>query len=185
MTLLKKNDKRRKWRSFKKNIALVGGALLSAVVITLTWYAAWTNGFHFANEADMSAIITTLGVTYGIIATWVLDTIWDKYKKVVISTLHQNKDEFMLYRDERLPIALHLLVIFISLPLLGMIGMIDYQNIATGIFSVFSVAFILSLFWIIIKHLEDPSRSAWIAERIPADWLEADVDEHFHLDRRA
>ena len=53
MTLLKKNDKRRKWRSFKKNIALVGGALLSAVVITLTWYAAWTNGFHFANEADI------------------------------------------------------------------------------------------------------------------------------------
>ena len=54
-----------------------------------------------------------------------------------------------------------------------MIGMINYQNIATGIFSVFAVSFILSLFWIVIKHLEDPSRSAWIAERIPADWLES------------
>jgi ABC-type antimicrobial peptide transport system permease subunit len=185
MALLKKNDKRRKWRSFKKNATLLSEALLSAMIITAAWYAAWTNGFHFANKTDMSAIITTLGVTYGIIATWVLDTIWDKYKKVVISTLHQDKDEFMLYRDERLPIALHLLVIFVSLPLLGMIGMIDYQSVATGIFSVFSISFILSLFWIVIKHLEDPSRSAWIAERIPAEWLKADVDEHFHLDRRA
>jgi len=185
MTLLKKNDKRRKWRSFKKNTALFCSAFIVAVIITLAWYVAWINGFHFADEIDMSAIITTLGVTYGIIATWVLDAIWDKYKKVVISTLHQDKDEFMLYRDERMPIALHLLIIFISLPLLGMIGMIDYHSVTTGIFSVFAVSFILSLFWIVIKHLEDPSRSAWIAERIPADWLEADVDEHFHLDRRA
>ena len=89
----------------------------------------------------------------------------------------------MLYRDERLPIALHLLVIFVSLPLLGMIGMIDYQNVPTGIFSVFAVSFILSAVWIVIKHLEDPSRSAWIAERIPADLLKTDIDEHFHLDQ--
>ncbi len=168
---------------FKKNASLICGAGVTALLITIAWYVIWTSGIHFADEADMDSIITTLGVTYGIIATWVLDTIWDKYKKVVVSTLHQDKDEFMLYRDERLPTARYFLVIFVSLPLLGMIGMIDYQNVPTGIFSVFAVSFILSLFWIVIKHLEDPSRSAWIAERIPADWLETDIDEHFHLDQ--
>ena len=183
MALLKKNDTRRKWRSFKKNGALAGVALSTAIMVTALWYAARTRGLHFGDETDVSSIITTLGVTYGIIATWVIDAIWDKYKKVVVATLHQDKDEFMLYRDERLPIALHLLVALISLPLLGMIGMIDYQSAAVGMCSVFTVSFILALFWIVIRHLENPSRSAWITERIPREWFEADVDEHFHLDQ--
>ena len=81
MPLLKKNDRRRKWRSIKKNASLICGAGITALLITSAWYVIWTSGIHFADEADMASIITTLGVTYGIIATWVLDTIWDKYKK--------------------------------------------------------------------------------------------------------
>ena len=85
----------------------------------------------------------------------------DKYKKVVVSTLHQDKDEFMLYRDERLPIALHLLVIFVSLPLLGMIGMINYQNAATG--NIFGFRSVVHSFSFLDRH--KTSRRS-LAERV-------------------
>jgi hypothetical protein len=182
--LLNKNDPTRKWRSFKRHAILVFEVVIISLGVTLAWYSLWKRGYHFAEDDKdvvIGAIITTFGVTYGIQVSWIINTIWEKYQKVVICVLKQDKETFLLYRDERMPIMFHLLIAFVSFPLLGMIGAVDYKHAITGMASVFSVCAVLTLFWIIATQLEDPTKGAWFSERIPTDWLTTPIDEHFHL----
>jgi hypothetical protein len=182
--LLKKNDPKRKWRSFKRHALLLGETVVFASVTTFLWYQVWIRGYHFPEDDKdilIGAIITTLGVTYGIEVSWILNAIWEKYRKVVICVLEQDKRTFLLYRDERMPIVFHLLIGAVSLPLLCMIGMIAYKHALTGAISIFAVSLVLTLFWIVIAQLENPSKGGWFLERIPKEWLEEDVDKYFNL----
>ncbi len=158
--------------------------LFVSSIVTAVWYATWIHGIHFAEDDKdviIGAIVTTLGVTYGLLVAWVLSAIWEKYRKIVVSVLEKDKHTFLLYRDERMPIVFHLLVAAVSIPLVGMIGMIAYKHALTGAVSVFAVSVVLTLFWRIAAELEDPTKHGWFAERIQPDWLTEDVDEYFKL----
>jgi membrane protein YqaA with SNARE-associated domain len=184
MELLKKDDPRRKWRSFKRHALLLLKTFSFASATTFLWYEAWVRGYHFSEDdkdALIGAIITTLGVTYGILVAWLLSVIMEKYGKVVICVLEKDKHTFLLYRDERIPIVFHLLIASVSVPLVGMIGMIAFKHVLTGTISVFAVSFILSLIWLIADQLENPSKGGWFRERIPQDWFDEDVDDFFKL----
>ena len=85
--------------------------------------------------------------------------------------------------DERIPIAMHLLLGACSIPLLAMIGLLEYKYFWSGAATVFVVCFSVSLYWIIATRLQNPSKSAWLAERVPAEWHTIDVDAHFELDK--
>ena len=184
MALSKRRDARRRWRAFKRHASLVLWTLFVSSIVTAAWYAIWIRGVHFAEDDKdviIGAIVTTLGVTYGILVSWIIGAIWEKYRKVVVCVLEQDKHTFLLYRDERMPIVLHLLIGAVSFPLVGMIGMIAYKHIFTGASSVFAVSMVLALFWRIAAELEDPTKHGWFSERIPPDWLTEDVDEFFKL----
>jgi hypothetical protein len=184
MALSKRNDARRRWRAFKRHASLVVWTLLVSAIVTASWYEVWIRGIHFAEDDKdviIGAIVTTLGVTYGILVSWIIGAIWEKYRKVVVCILEQDKHTFLLYRDERMPIVLHLLIAAVSLPLISMIGMIAYKHVLTGALSIFAVSMVLALFWRIAAELEDPTRHGWFIERIPPDWLTEDVDEFFKL----
>jgi len=79
----------------------------------------------------------------------------------------------------------YLLIGALSLPLLGMIGCLEYEHLWAGFASVFSVAFVLALYWIVVVELQDPSKSPWFVERIPKEWLEEDIDQYFKLAEEA
>lgn len=182
--LSKKDDIARKWRSFKRHTFILLRAFLATLFPLSLWYQLWLRGIHFGHEDELvivGAVIATLGVAYGIMASLVLGSIWEKYKKVVISVLKKDEETFLCYRDERIPVMIHLLLAALSIPLLVMIGMLEYQHLWSGIAAVFSVSFILFLYWIVATELENPAKSPWFAERIPEKWLETDVDEYFRL----
>lgn len=150
------------------------------------WYELWSQGYHFAEDDKdivIGAVITTLGVLYAILVTWILTAVYDKYKEIVVCVLTQDKDRFLLYRDERLPIVSHLLVGIVSFPLLGMIGLVAYKHALTGAVSVFVVSSILTMVWFVLRQLENPLKTGWFAERIPEEWFAIDIDEHFKLGR--
>jgi len=182
--LSKKNDLARKMRSFVRHSLLLLRAALVTLLPLLLWYQLWLRDIHFAAEDGsviISASIATLGLAYGIMASVVLSSIWEKYRKVVISVLKRDEETFLCYRDERMPIMIHLLLAALSLPLLVMIMLLPYQYLWSGIASVFSVSFILSLYWVVATELENPAKSPWFAERIPEAWLSTDIDEYFKL----
>jgi hypothetical protein len=184
MQLSKKHDKNRKWRSFKRHTSLAVYAIGIAAFATVLWYVAWQHGYHFSGADELSltgAIVTTLGVAYGITAALILNYVWEKYNKVVICVFERDRDTFLFYRDERMPIMIRLLLASISVPLIIMVGALDYTQVWSGAAAVFSVSLVLALYWIVATKLEDPAKSAWLAERIPPEWLTVDVDDHFKL----
>lgn len=182
--LSKRSDPARRRRSFVAHTLLLCEPLYLSALASGLWCLANAAGLHFskADEAPLiGAVVTTLAVAYGITVTLVFGTVWEKYQKVVVCVLKKDRDTFLCYRDERVPITVHLLIAALSLPLLAMIGGLEYSSWRAGLAAVSSTAFVLSLYWIVIAELQNPAKSPWFAERIPQAWLEIDVDKHFGL----
>ncbi len=181
-TPLKKDDARRKWRSFKKNAGVLLRPFILAILTTGLWAKLHPYGYHFHHE-DTSVLteggIATLAVLFGLIAAVVLNAIWERYRQIVVAVLKKDRETFLLYRDERIPIMLHLLLLSFSLPLWCIIVALEYRSLWSGSAVVFAVTFSLALFWVVATELENPAQSPWFAERIPQDWLKVDIDKHF------
>lgn len=186
MKLSKRDDGARKWRSFKRHTMLLCQLFLSALLAVLAWYQLAKAEIHFpkADEGVLTtAVVATLAITFSIIAALVLNSIWEKYQKVVIAVLEQDEHTFLLYRDERIPIVLHLLLASLSVPIIGMVMMFEYKGFWSGAASTFCITFAISIYWLVVVQLESPTKSPWFAERIPSEWLTADIDTHFKLER--
>jgi len=184
VALSKKSDPKRRWRSFKRHGALLTKTFILSAIVTYAWYEAWTHGLHFPEDDKdviIGAVITTFGVLYSITLSWIMIKVWDVYQKIVLAVLEQDKHVFLLYRDERMPIAFHLIIGAVSTPLLGMIGAIAYKHLLTGGISVFVVSLILILSWLVAAQIESPTKHGWFAERIPEDWFTEDIDKFFGL----
>lgn len=186
MALLKKNDLRRRYISFKKHTFFVLQPFVVSVLIVLIWYQFYRYDLHFSHDDEVvltGAIVTTLGVTYSITASLVFSSIWKKYQTVVICVLKKDRDTFLYYRDERVPIIIHVLILTFSFLLIIITGGMEYKHLASGIAAVFSISFALCLYFIVIVELQNPAKALWFAERIPKKWLEVDIDRHFKLEK--
>ena len=184
MTLSKKDDLGRKWRSFRQHLMFIMQPICVASVGVFVWLLLWNSGIHFshADEAVLSgAIIPVLGIAFSILAAAILPVILAKYAEITKSVLRRDKDTFLLYRDERLPIIVHLVLGALAVALITMVMLVEYHEKYCGFCSVFVVTFCISLYLFVAAELQDPTESVWFAERIPSDWLTADVDEHFKL----
>ena len=178
----KKNDFDRRWRSFWRHLWLCAQPFIIAIVAVIFWRWLRSKGYYFCKEDEVvmtGGITATLILAYGITAALVFNSIWEKYKKVMVCVLLQDKQTFLLYRDERMPIIIHLFLFFLSVLLVGMILMLNYQKELSGAVAVFSVSFIITLYWIVMIQLENPEKSPWLAERVPSEWLKEDIDKHF------
>ena len=183
--LTKRNDLGRKIRSFKKHSWLLLQPFGFALSMSLFWWITFfKNGIHFNKEDEgplLTGVFLLLSVTYGITTSATFESVWKKYQVIVTSVLKKDKHTFLCYRDERMPIVIHLLVIAFSIPLLGIVCLVEYHTASAGFVAVFATSFVLSLYWVVIAELQDPSKSLWFAERIPEQWLMEDIDQYFRL----
>lgn len=169
----------RRVKALKRHIPLfTKPAIVSAVALGV-WHLLRYFGIHLDKSSEVpvtAAVIPTLGITYSIIAALVLNAVWEEYRKVSVCVITDDRDTFLLYRDERIPLMIHLLLGVLSLFLIGSIMLIDYDHIWSGRCSVFSITFACVLYWVVATELDDPARSVWFKERIPQEWLEIDID---------
>ena len=56
---------------------------------------------------------------------------------------------------------------------------LDFKSQLLGEWIVFMTAFGMLIYWAVLNYLENPIRSHWLIERVPADWLTKDVDACF------
>jgi hypothetical protein len=179
MNLSKRNDPARRWRSFKRHSWFILPPLAVACAAAGVWYLAQAAGLSFSKEDEsilIGAVVTTLGVAYAITVTLILGTVWERYQKVVLCILKRDRETFLCYRDERIPVIMYLLIAALSLPLLVIVGGLQYSHVWAGFASVFSVTFVLVLYWHVIVNLQNPLKSVWLAERVPEAWVTADID---------
>lgn len=182
--LLQKDDPRRKWRSFKRNAAFVGKTFFCAAAITGFWYFLWLHGWHFAEddqEIQTGQNTNGLCAIYGIFIAWIIFGSKQKYDAVVTAVITKDHDTYLRYRDERPPIAVHLMVGMLSIPFLAMVVLAVYRHALMGAVSVFAFSTAIVGFWFVIAILENPTKSAWVDERTPASWKTESVDAYFKL----
>ncbi len=187
MTLSKRNDWKRRLVSFRNHMIFIFQPFCIALLITAAWYQFYLRGWNFSSDDEpvlIGAIIGTLAIAFSITASTVFESTWKKYQTVVICVLKGDRNTFLYYRDERLPIIIHILLLTFTTMIIIMVGGIHYKHLVSGIVSVFSISFVLILYFIVIVELQNPAKALWFAERIPKEWLEVDIDKHFKLDRR-
>jgi len=185
--LSKKYDLARKWRAFKRHARLMLQPLLVAMLVALYWRLAWSEQWLFFICKDdvplvMGTAFSMLMLAYSITAGLVFNASWRKYNKVMGCVLPQDKRTFMLYRDEKMPLAIHVFLGSLSFLLLDVIGLLPYRDCASGTLAVFLATFIMALVWVVLTQLENPVKSSWLVERLPLEWLKEDVDEYFRLE---
>lgn len=183
--LSKKDDAKRKWHSFVKHLRMLMRPVIITCMVDALWWLMHSLGISFPEHGPNEMIITVvlvIVVPFGILAAEAIRTAWNKNEKIIESILPRNEHQFMRYRDEKILIAVHVMLIAFATMTVLLVGLFHYPEAWVGLTLVSITTFSFSLIWSIIRELEDPRRSQWIRERTPAKWFETDTDAFFGLD---
>lgn len=177
---LKREDLTRKLRSVWRHLLLLAQPLIAAEMAVLAWSNCRSAGIQFPKEDELA--LTAVGVAvpavlFSILAAMLITESYGRYKTLTACLLSHDKKEFLLYRDERFPVIMHVLQMALSLPIIVIATGVHYLSFWSGAVVVFSVTFVITLYWVAIVELQNPAKSPWFAERVPADWLTEDVDK--------
>lgn len=168
-------------RSLWRHIALMAQPFLFALASSIFWlFHLRQKGMHLPKSDEVvmtGGVIAALAIAFSILAATMLSATYDRYKEVTKCVLTKDKQTFLLYRDERFPVIMHILLFSLALPIVVVIMLLDYESVVSGALAVFSVVFAVTTFLVAVAELQDPTKSPWFAERIPSDWLREDVDE--------
>ena len=63
--------------------------------------------------------------------------------------------------------------------LLGMIMLINFEDVWAGRVCVFVPTYLMALLGIVVMELDDPNRSVWFKVNIPDFWMEVDIKKYF------
>lgn len=179
--LSKLHDTQRRWESFLHQTRLLGTSFASSYIVVFLWNTVFrSNDIHLPHEDE--AVLIAIGIAvpvmlFSILAAMLITESYKRYKKIAEYILTQNKKSFMVIRDEKFPIIIHVLQFFLSLVIIEVTLLLTYTSFWSGVVVVGSTTFVISLYWIAILGLQNPLRSPWFKERIPEHWLTADVDE--------
>jgi hypothetical protein len=175
----------RKWVTVRRHLPIVLKPLIAGLVLMAAWRLwLYPNGMHFGKESVepiMLVVLPLVGFMYVIFASVAVGSVFDQYKKVSKCVVRKDLDSFLLYRDEQLPIMMHILVGAPSIILAAFVMLLDYSHDTLGgMAGVFAVTFMLVLVWVITTELDDFSKSIWFREKIPTKWYEIDIEKHFN-----
>lgn len=177
---LKRDDLHRLWQSFLRHLKLMMWVTVPAVVAMVSWRHLHQLGFHFPKEDEIA--LTAIGAAipampFGFLAVLLLGESYSRSKEFDKCLFEENKNSFLRIRDDRLPVIFHLMQMTLMTPIVVVAFGFDYASVWTGSFVVSAVVAAFSVYWVTIVVLQNPQRTPWFTERIPASWLTADVDE--------
>ena len=151
-------------------------------MVALWKFAFHDNGFVFSKEAEnpiLFLIMPLVAFIYVIFASIAVESVFSEYKIISKCVVKKDVETFLLYRDEQLPIMMHILVGVPSFILILLSILFNYEDLLVGAVAVFCIAFVVILTWVIATELDDYERSIWFREKIPKEWYEVDIEEYF------
>ena len=178
---LKKDSFVRQGRAFIKYISMLFRPTAITLSVLIAWMIAHRSGLHFSEKStDFIAIVEViLVIPFGLLATAAVNTAQAKHDNIVVAVFEKDRHRFLRYRDEKILIGIHVIMLTFASLIILMAGMLNVTNIYEGGLIVSAVSFSLSLIWEVIRQLENPRTSFWIVERTPAEWFEVEVDTEF------
>ncbi len=178
---LKKDSEIRKGQAITKYVQMLYRPTAITVGAAILWGLLRHYGLHFSEKStDFIAIVEViLVIPFGLLATVALNTAQDKHDNIVAATFEKDKLKFLRFRDEKILIGMHVIMITFAGLIIFMAAMLDFKNPYEGLVIVTAVTFAFTLIWEVIRQLENPKTSHWIVERVPTEWFEEDVDSAF------
>lgn len=173
----------RSWVTIRRHAPVILKPSIVSFAIVLLWrLVIFPADWHFAKpyEPILFIVLPLISFIYVIFASVSVNSVFDQYKEVSKSVVRNDIDTFLIYRDEQLPILMHILIGAPSLLITSFVLLYDYEaHTITGMATVFVVSFMLMLIWQIVTELDDFRRSIWFKEKIPPEWLQIDIETHF------
>ena len=159
--------------------------MVPTTITVYIWHCIQAKDIHFAHEdeANLVSALTTLGVIYGMFATVTMVLVSDKWPKTTEAVLKRDESAFLMIRDERLSITFNMITGILAFMVLFIMGGIDYHNYWSGFVSMSSVSLVMCLVYVGVRDLQDITKSLWVRERVPSEWLTKSVDKHFFNDK--
>lgn len=145
--------------------------VLSIGVWYWIFYRLGVSFFESDESTFTDAIVPTLAMFHAIVAGHVLIKVWDEYKVVRRCVKKGDKKTFMECRDDRIPLAIHMLLASLSVIIMVLVMLLHYDGPGAGIASTSSVAFVLTLYWEVATNLDNPFKGVWYRDQIPKDWF--------------
>ncbi len=186
MTRIKTNfvSYNRNWVTVKRHLPIVIKPLIASMIVVAIWrFIFFPNNIYFnkfAAEPIMFIILPLVAFIYVIFAGIATTSVFDQYKMISKCVVKKDLDNFLIYRDEQLPIMMHFLIAVPTLILITFVMLFNFEgHVFIAMATLFSVVFMLVLIWVIAAELDDFKKSIWFKAKIPKEWFEIDIDEYF------
>lgn len=190
MSILKKVTKRnpnyvsknRHWISFRRHVPVVLKAIIPGIIFALVQYFINCRGLSFQAEAKEAILFLSMAFSffvYVIFAGYAINRVLDESKEVSRAIVQKDLDTFLLYRDEQLPILIHLPLGLVACTIIFFIVFFPFPDEFIGMTSVFSIVFLMSLLFMVTQELDNYENSIWFRAKTQEDWWQVDVEKHF------
>jgi hypothetical protein len=176
------------WVIFRRHFPLLLKPFIAGTIALLFWeYIIHQFNLSLPKEAENPVLfigVFLLALIYALFAGYAISKVLDEYKEISKAVVKNDIDSFLLYRDEELPILVHLLIGTISFFIIFFTILFPYHCEMLGMLINFIVVFIFTLVYVIVRELDDYYRSIWFKEKIPKEWYEVNIAEHFKKEEK-
>lgn len=172
----------RHWVSIKRHVPVVLKAITIGILCAFAQYIISYYGFSFQKEAENSILFLSLAFAffvYVIFAGYAISRVLEESKLISKAIVMRDLDTFLTYRDEQLPILIHLPLGVVSIIIIFFALFFPFSEGIIGIISVFSLVFIMALLFMVTKELDNYESSIWFKVKTPKDWWQVDIEKHF------
>lgn len=172
----------RHWISVKRHVPVVLKAMIPGVALAFGQYFINYRGLAFQAEAKEAILFLSMAFSffvYVIFAGYAINRVLDESKEVSRAIVQKDLDTFLLYRDEQLPILIHLPLGLVAGTITFFLLFFPFPDEFIGMTSVFSIVFMMALLFIVTQELDNYENSIWFRAKTPADWWQIEIEEHF------
>ena len=172
----------RHWISTKRHAPVVIMAVISGLIFAFAQYSIDYYGLSFKKEAENAILFLPLAFSffvYVIFAGYAINRVLDESKEVSKAIVQKDLDTFLSYRDEQLPILIHLPLGLVAGVIIIFILFFPFSGEVIGVTSVFSIVFVMTLLFIITRELDSYENSIWFRAKTPPEWWQIDIEKHF------
>ncbi|MFA6251539.1 MAG: hypothetical protein WC603_02855 [Candidatus Paceibacterota bacterium] len=173
----------RKWVTIKRHSPVVTKSIYAGIISALVWgMTIYHFDWSFPKEDENAILFISLmfsAFTYVIFAGYAVNKVLDEYKIVSKAVVKNDLETFLLYRDEQLPILIHLPVAGITFVFVFFVMFFPFSSAWIGGISVFSVVFMVTLIYKVVMELDNYENSIWFKEKIPPEWYKINIERYF------
>lgn len=161
-----------------KSAIIMGLAIPYSLFATLAWYfILYRNHYDLGDGAEIvatAAWLPYLAVATSIINASILTKVLDEFKEMRYAIKQYDLEKFMMLSDEDVSPLIYALLIVFDACIIGGFMLIHYDSLIHGAFIIWTSTYVMALFLLVIRELDDPLQGVWYIRNVHQEWLNMD-----------